>query len=50
MWLWDDVFAWARQNFDGKTFFDADAKQVNYTVEELTEVFAFVKRLLTRAW
>ncbi|MGN0774312.1 MAG: ABC transporter substrate-binding protein [Candidatus Ventricola sp.] len=36
---------WSKQNFDGKTFFDVDAKAVNYTVEELTEVFAFIKRL-----
>lgn len=36
---------WAKQNCEGKTFFDVDTKTVNYTVEELTEVFTFCKRL-----
>ena len=37
--------AWAKQNFGGKTYFDEATKTVNYTEEELSAVFAFVKRL-----
>ena len=39
------VTNWSKQNFSGKTFFDVDTRTVNYTVEELTQVFTFVKRL-----
>lgn len=37
--------AWAKQNFSGKTFFDESTKTVNYTADELSAVYAFVKRL-----
>ena len=37
--------AWAKQNCEGKTFFDVDTKTVNFSEAELTEVFKFVKRL-----
>lgn len=36
---------WAKQNYEGKTFFDPETKTVNYTVEELAGVYTFVKRL-----
>ncbi len=39
------VASWAKQNFEGRTFFDTDTNTVNFTVEDLTALYTFVKRL-----
>ena len=37
--------SWAKQNCEGKTYFDVNTNTVLFTEEELTRVFTFVKRL-----
>ena len=37
--------SWAKQNCEGKTFFDVNTNTVLFTEEELTKVYEFVKRL-----
>ena len=39
------VASWAKQNYQGKTYFDPAARTVNFSEEELAGVFTFVKRL-----
>lgn len=39
------VASWAKQAFEGKTFFDPDTNTVNFSEEELAQLFTFVKRM-----